>query len=216
MTRVDRLRGQMHRDGVDLVALGPGAHMEWLLGVRPHADERPLLACVTQSGVGFLMPSLEAQSARLQTDLPFYEWADEEGADAAFARLLADLGAENARSIVFDETMRADFAALVQDHLPKARRQFCEKTVGALRMRKDAAEYDALKRNAKSAYAAMEAAWSAMAVGMSETEVAQVAREHFLAQGTAPLFSIVGTGGEMAPFLTTTPDKRGSKQATPL
>jgi len=198
MTRLERLRGAMRAQDVDLVALGAGAHLAWLTGLRPHADERPLLMCVTQDYAGFLMPSLEAESARQHTDLPFHPWADDQGPDAAFAALLKEADAARAKSIVLDETMRADFAALVQDALPDAKRQFTASTIGALRMRKDADEYDKLKRNALIADTAMKAAWAAMRVGMCENEVAEVVRETFKDQGAAPLFCIVGAGGNGA------------------
>jgi Xaa-Pro dipeptidase len=125
MTRLDQLRDTMVEQGVDLVALGPGAHLAWLLDVRPHGDERPLLLCVTQSYAGFLMPSLEAESAAQQTDLPFHTWGDADGPDAAFAALLKKSGAMAAKSIVLDETMRADFAGLAQ---PPSVRYACAKT----------------------------------------------------------------------------------------
>ena len=194
MTRLDRLRARMAKEGVDLVALAPGAHLAWLLDLKPHADERPLLACITATDAGILMPALEAESARTQTDLPFYEWTDADGPDAALSRLLTDFGAGDAAAIALDECMRADHAALVQDRLPNARRQFSETTVGALRMRKEDNEYSVLKRNAQSADAAMEAAWAGMRVGMTELEVARIARDSFAAAGAKPLFTIVGAG----------------------
>lgn len=198
MTRLERLRAQMASEGVDLVALAPGAHLGWLTGLTPHADERPLLFCVTATGEGFLMPGLEADSLRQHTDLPFHEWADADGPAAAFEDLLEAIGASAARSIALDECMRADHAALVQDRLMNATRQFSETTVGALRMRKDAEEYAALKRNALIADTAMQAAWAAMKPGMTELEVAEIARESFRAQGAKPLFSIIGAGGNGA------------------
>ncbi|WP_375552292.1 M24 family metallopeptidase [Rhodophyticola porphyridii] len=194
MDRLSRLRQAMKTEGVDLVALGPGAHMAWLLDVRPHGDERPLVACITADHAGFLMPGLEADSARQQTDLPFFAWDDADGPDAALARLLSAFNLTGARSLVLDETMRADHAALIQDALPGATRQFTATTVGALRMRKDADEYAKLKANARSADAAMKAAWAAMRPGMTEAEVAEVARESFLSQGAKPLFTIIGAG----------------------
>jgi Xaa-Pro aminopeptidase len=166
--------------------------------MHPHGDERPLLLCVTPGDAAFLMPSLEAQSARRHTDMVFHTWADEEGPEAAFAGLLAALGAADARSIVLDETMRADFAGLVQDALPQAARQFGASTVGALRMRKDAAEYAALKKIALIGDDAMRAAWAAMQVGMTERDVATVVRDAFKAQGATPMFTIVGAGGNGA------------------
>jgi Xaa-Pro dipeptidase len=140
------------------------------------------------------MPVLEAESARQHTDLPFHTWSDEDGAQAAFDALLVAADAQNARSIVLDETMRADFAGLVQDTLLQAKRQFALSTVGALRMRKDEAEYAVLKRNALTADAAMRAAWAQMRVGMTELEVAQLIRDSFSGQGVKPMFNIIGAG----------------------
>lgn len=198
MSRLDRLRVKMAEQGVDLVALGPGAHLAWLLNMQAHADERPLLLCVTQSYAGFLMPALEAESAAQQTDLPFHTWGDADGPDKAFAQLLETADAMGARSVVLDETMRADFAALVQDALPKAKRQFTAGTVGVLRMRKDAQEYAKLKQNAVSADTAMQAAWASMKVGMTEMQVADTIRATFEDQDVKPLFAIVGAGGNGA------------------
>ena len=184
----------MAAEDVDLVVLGPGAHLAWLLGVRPHADERPLFLCVTADGAGFLMPALEAESARRQTDLPFFDWEDAAGPSSALEALLSATGADAARSVVLDEAMRADHAALVQDRLMNARRQFCETTVSALRMRKTEDEFSVLKRNALKADAAMQAAWAAMRPGMSEWDVAQIVRDSFKGQGAEPLFHIIGAG----------------------
>ena len=144
------------------------------------------------------MPSLEAESAAQQTDLPFHTWGDADGPDKAFAELLHISGAMDAKSIVLDEPMRADFAGLVQDALPDAKRQFTATTVGALRMRKDADEYVKLKRNALSADTAMKAAWFAMKTGMTETQVADIIRDSFASQDVKPLFAIIGAGGNGA------------------
>ena len=192
--RLSRLRGAMRAENVDLVALAPGAHMAWLLNVRPHADERPCIALISIDKAAFLMPALEADSARQQTDMPFYNWADAEGPDSALGAVLADFGASGFSSLVLDECMRADHAALITDALPRAARQFTVGTIGALRMRKEPGEYRALKTNAKQADTAMKAAWAAIQPGMTELEVAQVARDTFAGMGARPLFSIVGAG----------------------
>ncbi len=198
MDRLERLRDAMARENVDVVALGSGTHLAWLFDLRPHGDERPLVAVVTQTGAAVLMPILEAESARTQTDLPFFTWDDADGPDAALSALLADTGASGATSLVLDETMRADHAALIQDALPGATRQFTASTVGALRMRKDDAEIELLKANARIADRAMQAAWAGMKSGMTERDVAQIARAHFTGEGARPLFTIVGAGGNGA------------------
>ena len=196
--RMGLLRDSMAREAVDLAVLAPGAHMQWLLGYCPHADERPCLLCITATGAAFLMPALNAEGSRANTDLPFFEWADADGPDGAFRRLLDDLGAAEAGAVVLDETMRADFAALVQDSVPSARRQFTESTVGLLRMRKDEDECALLRRNAAIADRAMQAGWAAMKPGMTEQDVANVIRSTFTDHGAMPLFSIVGAGGNGA------------------
>ncbi|MGR3639716.1 M24 family metallopeptidase [Alterinioella nitratireducens] len=196
--RLDALRAKMAETETDLVVLAPGAHLAWLLDVRPHADERPCLAFVSASGAGLLMPALEAESARNQTDLPFFQWSDDQGPEAALGDLLGKLDAKDADALVLDETMRADHAALVTDALPGARRRFTADTIGALRMRKGGDEYAALKRNAQIADRAMQAAWAAMRPGMSETQVAEIVRESFAGAGARPLFTIVGAGSNGA------------------
>lgn len=198
MNKIDQLRARMSEQGVDLLVLGPGAHLQWLTGMHPHADERPLLFCLTANEASLLMPSLEAESVRRQTDLPFFEWSDGEGPEAALDACLAAHQANAARSLVLDESMRADHAALIQDRLPSAQRQFCESTVGALRARKRPEEYAALKANARIADAALQAAWAAMQPGMTERQVAETVRSHFKAQGAKPLFSIIGAGANGA------------------
>ena len=198
MMRLEELKASMAAESVDLVVLGPGPHMKWLLGFHPHADERPCLTCISQSGAALLMPALNAEGSRGSTDLPFFTWSDDEGPDAAFGHLLDDLGVASAGAIALDETMRADFAALVQDALPNSSRQFTASTIGLLRMRKDAVEYRVLKKNALIADQAMQAGWAAMGAGMREMDVAEVIRAKFKDLGAQPLFSIVGAGGNGA------------------
>lgn len=190
--RLNRLRQIMAQENVDLVAIGPGAHLQWLLGFHPHADERPCLLCVSHNGSAFLMPSLNAEGTRENTDLTFYEWDDAVGPNDALQNLLTDLKVGGKANLALDETMRADFAALMQDALPHASRQFSASTVGALRMRKDEKEYKCLKRNAKTADNAMQTAWQALKAGMRESDVAAIIRKAFADQGAQPKFHIIG------------------------
>ena len=79
MDKIKRLRDKMEEQEVDLIVLAPGANLNWLIGVNPHADERPLLFFLTLSDSAFLMPELEAKSARQHTDIEFYNWSDASG-----------------------------------------------------------------------------------------------------------------------------------------
>lgn len=196
--RLARLREKMKDTGTDLVAVGPGSHMHWVLGFHTHADERPCLLLVGPERETFLMPSLNAEGARAETSIGFHTWTDADGPQAALSAALAEVGADKARKVAVDETMRADFALLTLDALPGCSRAWANDTVGALRLCKDATEYAALKMNAGIADRAMQAAFAAIRPGISELELAQVVKAHFGSEGASPEFWIVGTGGNGA------------------
>lgn len=194
--RLARLRVRMAEAGVDLVALAPGAHWRWLCGFAPMPDERPCLALIGHGGAEIVMPALNAAEVREQTDWPFREWTDAEGPGAALAAALAALGPVAALSL--DEAMRADHALLLLDALPRARRGFAAETVGHLRLRKEAAEIDALRANAAIADRAQAALRAVIRPGATEREVAEAARRAFRAEGAVPEFTIVAAGANGA------------------
>ena len=197
--RLAALRETMKATGTGLIAIAPGSHMDWVLGFHPHPDERPCLLLVAPEKEAFLMPGLNAEGTREFTDIEFHNWADAEGPEAALAAALAAIGASAPGRVALDETMRADFALLLLDALPAdTARDFTHKTLGALRMRKDAAEYAVLKMNAGIADRAMQAAFACIKPGMTEKEVAAEIRAHFSSEAASPQFWIVGTGGNGA------------------
>jgi Xaa-Pro aminopeptidase len=192
--RLAALRTRMGETGIDVGAIAPGSHMDWLLGFHPHPDERPCLLLIGPEKETFLMPALNAEGTREDTDISFHPWSDDEGPEGALMAALADIGATGAKKVVLDETMRADFALLVLDNLPGAGHAFTTETLGALRMVKDQSEYEALKMNAGIADRAMLKAFAAIAVGKTEREIAEVAKAHFASEGASPSFWIVGGG----------------------
>lgn len=197
--RMARLRARMEATGTDLVVLGPSSHMVYMSTLSPHGDERPVLMVIGKHKAGFLMPALNVDSQRSHTDLPFYPWTDAEGPKAALTALLKDtLGDVAAPNLVLDETMRADFALLVLDMLPGARRRFTGDTVSALRAQKDAAEYALLKASQMINDGAMQAGFAALRPGVTELEVAGVIREYYKANGAAPEFTSVCFGANGA------------------
>lgn len=196
--RLVALRNRMTETGTDLLALAPGAHMDWLLGFHPHPDERPCLLLIGLEKEAFLMPALNAEGSREKTDIAFHEWADDEGPVRALNEALAATRTERARAVALDETMRADFALPLLDALPNSRRGFTEDTVGALRMRKDEREYRLLKKNARINDRAMQAGFAAIRPGISELDLAAAIRAHYTDEGAVPLFTIVGSGGNGA------------------
>nr|WP_321507530.1 Xaa-Pro peptidase family protein [uncultured Celeribacter sp.] len=191
-TRLAALRERMKMTGTDLVALGPSSHMAWLSGVHPHGDERPVMLLVSDSYAGFLMPALNADAARKDTDLPFHPWRDDEGPDAALNALLDACDATGTDlSVVLDETMRTDFALRLLDALDSPRRRFTEDTVGHLRARKDASEFDAIKAAHLLNDAAVKTAFAALTEGVTEREIFDlIAAEYAKAGATLEFCSV--------------------------
>lgn len=193
-TRLAALRSRMEAEGTGLVALGPGSHMQWALGYHPHPDERLCLLLVGLDAARLVMPALNAEEARRHTDLPMDAWEDAEGPEAALAAALATVAPAPA-AVEIDETMRADFALAVLDALPGTTpRAFAERSVGALRMIKDATDYRQIKANALHADKAMRAAFDAMTPGMTEREVRAIIRDSLTRAGASVAFNLVASG----------------------
>ncbi len=198
--RLARLRQRMADTNTDLVAVGPSSHLQWLLGLNPHGDERPVMALVTADHAGVLMPKLNADAARAQCDsVPFYEWNDTEGPLDALTALLTQLDVKRPGiSVVLDEMMRADFAFLLVDQLEVPTRRFTEDTIGQLRAEKDADEHKLLRDCARLNDSAFELAFASLRTGMSETDVKTIIADHYRAHGAEPAFCIVGFGPNSA------------------
>lgn len=194
LLRIIKLREVMYQQHVDLVVLAPTAHMQYLLGFHPHADERPCFFLITPDNETFLMPSLNAEGSRTKTDVSFHTWSDDEGPGNALHSALSDIGALEANNIVLDETMRADFALLLLEKLPKANHQFTFDTLGAMRMKKFDGEVALLKENALIADQAMLSGFAAIEPGKTELEIYQTIKDSFTTQGASILFGIVGAG----------------------
>ena len=197
--RLAALREKMKTTDTGLTAIGPGSHMDWVLGFHPHPDERPCLLLIAPEKEAFLMPVLNAEGSREFTDIAFFNWADDVGPVEALNEALAAIDATAPGRVALDETMRADFALLLLDALPAdTARDFTPETLGALRMRKDSAEYNKLKMNAGIADRAIQTAFVKIKPGMTENEVAAEIRAHFSSEGASPQFWIVGAGGNGA------------------
>lgn len=184
----------MKMNSVDLIALGPGTHMNWLLGFNPFPDERPCMLLVGHEKEAFLMPSVNAEGVREQTKIPMHCWNDEIGPEQALKEALSDTDTIAAKHIAIDEAMRSHFALLLLESLSNPTYEFTGSTVGALRMRKDHDEFVNLKENALIDDRAMLAGFAAIKEGVSEIEIGEAINKHFISEGAKPQFCIVGSG----------------------
>lgn len=192
--KINSLRLRMKDNNVDLVVLGPGTHMKWLLGFSTHSDERPCMLLIGKDKEAFLMPSVNAEDVRKRTDIAINSWKDENGPDQALKEALIDIGESDAKHIAIDEAMRSHFALILIEALPNPSYEFTGSTIGALRMRKDQAEFINLKENALIDDRAMQAGFAAIKEGVTELEIGEAINNHFISEGAKPQFCIVGSG----------------------
>lgn len=194
--RRKKVQAALTEKEIDLLAVGPSENMTYLLGFHTHADERPCLFMLSPNKNGFLMPALNAEDSKQKTKLPMATWADAAGPEKALAKLGEKLGFKEVKKVALDETMRTDFSLLMLGHLPKRAKALVASDVLAdSRMRKDAEEIKLLQMNSNIADKAVQAAYSAIQVGVTETDVANAARETF-SEGKVDqvTFTIVGAG----------------------
>ena len=192
--KINSVRNRMKDNNVDLIALGPGTHMKWLLGFNPSPDERPCMLLMGLENDAFLMPSVNAEDAMKRSDIKMFSWKDENGPDEALDEALSYTGSSNAKHIAIDEAMRSHFALIVIEALPSPTYEFTGSTIGALRMRKDQTEFINLKENALIDDRAMQAGFAAIKEGVTELEIGEAINNHFISEGAKPQFCIVGSG----------------------
>ncbi|WP_434725495.1 M24 family metallopeptidase [Mesorhizobium sp. RIZ17] len=197
-SRIAAFRRAMTTASIDLAAIGPSSHMDWLIGFHPHSDERLCLLLIGPATETLVLGALNADGTRTRTDVAFHVWEDDIGPTKTLVEAISFVGSANAKQIVLDETMRADFALLVIDALPSARTSLVNEALGFLRMRKDSAERLLLKANATIADRAMSTAYAAICPGMSEKGLASVIQAQLAKDGASLEFCIVASGANGA------------------
>src|SRR4051794_40972107 len=193
--RLESLRGEMARGGFDLAAIAPTDNIRYLLGFSPHPDERACLLLVTAAGAAVLVANLNPDRTPAKApELELVRWSDDAGPAEALRATLERVDGTSAQRVAADPEMRADHLMLLQETLPEARTLTATLVVGPLREVKDAGELGALQRSSDAADRAMQAAFGALAPGVTELAVADAVARAFAAAGSTPEFAIVGGG----------------------
>ena len=201
----------MERQDLDAAAMVPGPNLYYLTGAHFHLMERPTVLFVPREGpLHAVIPLLERTKwESVAPDAVTIYWQDADGYDDAFRALAARfaparIGLEGQRMRVFEaEAIRRAFpaATLLESHAAIARMRLC----------KDATEIDALRRAIAVSEAALAAALSEAAAGMTETAFRQRLVVEMLERGADGLAfdPIVLSGGASAdPHGTPSPERR--------
>jgi Xaa-Pro dipeptidase len=199
--RIRALQRLQSANGVECVALMPGANLRYFTGLTTHLSERPTVAFVPTEGTpAILLPELEAPAARAQAgpDWPFFTYRDEEGHGQAFFRVAEGLALEGKAVGVEYLTMRLLELRRLEQAAPGCQLSAVEPWLPQLRMVKDEAELAHMRRACRIAEGALGRllADGAIRSGRTERQIAADLQVALLAEGSqGPGFSPIVVSG---------------------
>jgi Xaa-Pro aminopeptidase len=197
--RLDLVRESVRAAGLDAVLLTPGSDLKYVTGYDAHQLER--LTCLTVPADGdpaLYVPRLELPAAQASPagslGLDIIAW---EETDDPF-RLVADRLGDPA-SVGLSDRMWALFVLRFRDVLPSARLALASGALRPLRIRKTAAEVEALREAGAAIDRVHERVPGWLRAGRTEREVGADIAEAILAEGHATVdFVIVASGPNAA------------------
>jgi len=203
-SRLDKLTASLRTSGLDAVALNPGPTLTYLTDLRFHLMERPvvLLVALGKDPV-IVLPELELPKVNL---FPYKVNAFAYGEnpaewDLAFRKAVASLGLDGKKIGVEPRQMRLLEFRHVCAGAPEADFPDASEALSALRLCKDLAEIQKMKRAVKAAQDALEATIPFIKAGMTEKEIAAELNVQLLKHGSEselPFPPIVSSGPNSA------------------
>ncbi len=195
--------------GVDAVALVPGPNFTRALNKSFMSHERPFLVVITTTGTAAaLVPNLELRSWDLVGfDGPVFDWRDQDGYDAAFDALMADLRITSLA--VEGQVMRVIVHHALKQAQPDLRLIDGEAAISGLRVIKTPGDIDALQAAIGISERALTRTLGAVRLGQTETEIEQMLIQSLFAEGAQDMafHPIVAAGdGSARPHASARPD----------
>ncbi len=188
-SRLEKLTASLQTSNLDAVILNPGPTLKYLTGLTFHLMERPVVLFVAPGKDPVLvLPELELPKVDL---FPYKvqgisygenpaEWDD------AFRKAAQALGVDGKRIGVEPRQLRLLEFRHVKSGAPEAEFPDASDVLADLRLRKDKAEVDAMRKAVKIAQDALEATIPQIKIGMTEREVASELVMQLLKQGSEP------------------------------
>ena len=204
LARLEKLTASLRNSGLDAVTLNPGPTLTYLTGAHFHLMERPVVLLVAPGQEpAIVLPELEELKVG-QMPYPVQaftygenpsEWGD------VFRRAAQALGLEGKHIGVETGRMRLLEYNFLRNGISNAEFQDASDVLGQLRLRKDAAEIESMRKAVKMAQAALEATIPQIKIGMTEKELAAELVVQLLRHGSEselPFAPIVSGGPNSA------------------
>ncbi len=199
-SRFDKLNASLRASDLDAVILNPGPTLKHLTGLSFHLMERPVVLLFAKDQTpAIVMPELELQKvASLPYKLQVFaypenpsEWED------VFRKAVQALGLDGKRIGVEPRNLRLLEFGYVKTGAPDADYPDASEVLAGLRLRKEQAEVEAMRKAVKIAQAALEATLPSIKIGMTEKELSSELVIQLLRQGSEPEmpFAPIVSGG---------------------
>ena len=200
LARLNNLTASLSSSDLDAVILNPGPTLRYLSGVDFHLMERPIVLFIMPAQDPVLvLPELEM----LKVDMfpykvkavPYGENPSEW--DAAFRKASQALGLDGKRIGVEPRQLRLLEFRHVKSGAPESEYPDASEVLTGLRLKKDKAEVDRMRRAVKIAQDALEATIPLIKIGMTERELSSELVIQLLKHGSDPVlpFAPIVSGG---------------------
>lgn len=198
--RFDRLNASLRTSDLDAVILNPGPTLKYLTGLSFHLMERPVVLFFAKDQVpAIVLPELELQKvASLPYRLQVFAYGENPSAwGEVFRRAAQALGLDGKRIGVEPRNLRLLEFRYVKSAAPKADYPDAGDVLAGLRLRKEQAEVEAMRKAVKIAQSALEAVIPLIKIGMTEKELSSELVTQLLRHGSEPEmpFSPIVSGG---------------------
>lgn len=204
LARLNNLTASLLTSGLDAVILNPGPTLTYLSGLHFHLMERPVVLFVAPGQDPVLvLPELELLKVNL---FPYKVQAIAYGEkpsewENAFRKAAQALGLDGKRIGVEPRQLRLLEFSHVKLGAPESDFPDASNVLSALRLKKDKAEAEAMRRAVKIAQDALEEAIPLIKIGMTERELASELVMQLLKHGSDsefPFAPIVSAGPNSA------------------
>jgi Xaa-Pro dipeptidase len=198
--RLDKLTAALPASGLDAVALNPGPTLKYLTGVAFHLMERPVVLLVAPGqDPALVLPELEMLKVGMfpYKVQPFAYGENPSEWEAAFRGAAQALGLDGKRIGVEPRQMRLLEFRYIKSGAPEAEFPDASDALAGLRVRKDKAEVETMRRAVQIAQRALLAAIPLIKIGMTEKDLAGELVMQLLRQGSDPElpFAPIVSGG---------------------
>ena len=212
-SRLERLNTSLQTSGLDAVILNPGPTLTHLTGLRFHLMERPVVLMFAKDQIpAIVLPELELQKvASLPYELQVFAYSENPSEwDGMFRKAAQSLRLDGKRIGVEPRQLRLLEFRHVKAGAPEADYPDASAVLSALRLRKDQAEIDAMRRAVKIAQDALEATLPQIKIGMTEKELSSELVVQLLKHGSEPElpFAPIVSGGPNAANPHASPTER--------